>query len=201
MDDSPFQESPFTRSRYKAAYSYNDNRGSKKRVLYIFLVLLLAGALAFGAIQFLGNRETKKEAAPTPTPTETVFPTETPTPTASVTSAPTGSSTPSPKPTTAAIDKTTGLDRSLVRVEVQNGSGAVGAASKGADTLKSLGYKVVTTGNADNFNYENVTIVVTPSFAKYLPLLKTDLGKQYTIGSTSATLSSSTVDARVIIGK
>jgi len=68
--------------------------------------------------------------------------------------------------------------------------------------LKSFGYKITSTGNADNYNYENVTIQVKSTKSNFLALLKKDLGFSYTVGSASADLSSdSTSDALVIIGK
>ena len=131
--------------------------------------------------------------------TEYQFPTDTPPP-------PTGTeSNPTVAPTAKAvnpIDAATGLDRSTLSVEVQNGSGVTGAASKGSDILKSFGYKVSAIGNADNENYENATIQVKSTKSNYLALLKKDLGFSYTVGTTSADLEpSSTADALVIIGK
>ena len=39
-----------------------------------------------------------------------------------------------------------------------NGNGAKGVASKAANTLESQGFKVVSVGNADNFDYDTTTI-------------------------------------------
>jgi hypothetical protein len=100
------------------------------------------------------------------------------------------------------IDKTTGLDRSKLSVTIQNGSGEEGVAGKAMTLLKNLGYDVASTGNADNFDYINVVVQVKNSSGKYLSLLKTDLGLNYTIGSASADLPNSfSSQALVIIGK
>lgn len=99
------------------------------------------------------------------------------------------------------IDKS-GLDRSKLSVIVQNGSGIEGVAGKAAKILKEVGYNVVSTGNADNYNYKGVTIKVKSSQKKFLPLLKKDLSKDYTIDATSSDLpSSSPTDSLIIIGK
>lgn len=99
------------------------------------------------------------------------------------------------------IDKS-GLDRSTLSIAVANGSGKEGVAARGANILKGFGYNVASTGNADNFNYEGVTIKVKKESNNFLDLLKQDLSKDYTITKTSSDLdSSSTADALVIIGK
>jgi len=99
------------------------------------------------------------------------------------------------------IDKS-GLDRSKLSITVVNGSGVEGTAAKGATILKDLGYNVVSTDNADNFNYKDVTIKVKKEKSDYLDLLKKDLAKEYTIRTSSSDLSStSSTDALIIIGK
>lgn len=170
-------------------------RNWKKLLLLIAFLLFLGGIGYFGANAFFGG-SSEEEIKTSITPTEEPSPTEEVTPTPEV------SKTPTPKPTANPIDKTTGLDRSELAVQVQNGSGQVGVASKTSDFLKSLGYRVVSVGNASNFEYEDVTISVKAEVSKYLSLLKSDLSSQYTVGSTSATLSaSSSADALVIVGK
>jgi hypothetical protein len=85
---------------------------------------------------------------------------------------------------------------------IENGSGQAGVASKASDYLTGLGYNVSSTGNADNFNYTNVTIQVKSGQSDFLPLLTKDLGVNYTIGNTSSDLpDSASEDALVIIGQ
>jgi len=87
-------------------------------------------------------------------------------------------------------------------VTVQNGSGEKGVAAKAADTLRGLGYNVVSAGNADNYDYSDVTIQVKSSKSDFLSLLKKDLSTSYTIGSSTSDLTAtSSSDALVIIGK
>lgn len=189
--------------------SVRQGKSSKnfKRFFIFLIVLLILGGGVFGATRFLGSEtQEKEEEETTPTPTAFIFPTDTPAPTLSPTPAvsptPSKSPSPTPKPTLNPVDKATGLDRSDLSVEVQNGSGQVGAATKASETLRVFGYNVVKTGNADSFDYENTTILVKSDKNSYLPLLKSDLSATYTIGSSSATLSaSSSADALVIVGK
>lgn len=176
-------------------------KGRGRLTLAIIIVIFLA-IVIFGATKFLGSKGQKKEIVPSPTPTQSQFPTDTPTPEVSGSPTPEITSSPTPKPTVNPVDKATGLDRSNLSVEVQNGSGTVGVASKVSDFLKSFGYHIVAIGNAENYNWENVTIEVKSESSKYLPLLKKDLSESYTVGSTSENLSaSSSADALVIVGK
>jgi len=99
------------------------------------------------------------------------------------------------------VDKS-GLDRSKLSVTVQNGSGIEGAAGKAADVLKTLGYNIASTGNADNYDYKGVTIKVKKENSNFLDLLKKDLSKDYTIKSATSDLPPDfSTNALVIIGK
>ena len=195
MEDSSTQ-SPISQFNYQSPQS----AGKSKKFLKLIIFAIIVIGLIWGIQKlFFGGSKEEKTVAITPTPTEYQFPTDTPAP------SPTGALEPTVTPTSKAVntvDSATGLDRSTLSVEVQNGSGEAGAASKGADVLKSFGYKVIGTGNADNFDYQDTTIKVKSTKINFLYLLKKDLGFSYTVGSNSADLaSSSTADALVIIGK
>lgn len=175
-------------------------RKINKKFIYVALAVVLA-LLIFFAFKILGSTNESVNDKPEVT-TPTVFPTETSIPSPSDSPTPSSTNTPTPKPTINPVDTQTGLDRSELSVTVQNGSGEAGGASKGSATLKNLGYNVVGTGNADNFEYQNVSIQVKSGKSDYLNLLKKDLGFTYTVGSTSADLSNGfSSDALVIIGK
>lgn len=91
--------------------------------------------------------------------------------------------------------------RENISVVVQNGSGEAGVAGEAADILKELGYTISSTGNADNFEYEDVTIRVKASKSDILSLLEKDLSGNYTIGQTSEDLAEDeSFDVLVIIG-
>ena len=204
----PNQESSFSTQRY---YSKSPPKGPRRMIIFVILLLIIAGA-GFGVKEYIASsqKSTKeaKNSASLVTPTEEPLPTDTPIPTASVSATPTRAptqkptTTPTPKPTSNPVDKKTGLDRSSLTVDLLNGSGVVGAAAKASDLLKSLGYAIGTVGNADSYDYQNITIQVKSAKESYLQLLKQDLSSSYTIGTTSATLTaSSSADAVVIVGK
>jgi hypothetical protein len=188
MEETPFEAIPtFTPQRRQS------NR--KPAYLILAIVVLILLFLGFKAVT------AHKISTPSPTPTPSVAlitPTETPTPTVNPSLTP----TPVVSPTINPIDKTSGLDRSKLSVTVQNGSGAAGVAAKGVTVLKNLGYDVLGSGNADNFNYANITIQVKSGKSDFLSLLKKDLGFSYTIQAATSDLPDSfSSDALVIIGK
>jgi hypothetical protein len=193
---------------------YPKKKGSNAAKLAILLVLILAfiGAIAYGGMQFLGQQDSA-DTTPSPTPTAYLFPTDPPTPTEasasptlSVKISPTTTSKTTPTLTTKVAsdttDKTTGLDRKTLTIEVLNGSGTAGAGKKAADILTGLGYKVVSTGNADSYDYATTEVSVKSTKKNFLTLLEKDLSASYTVEADSAALTASaSADARVIVGK
>ena len=174
-----------------------------KRYLAIIFLIVVLGLLIFGVTRFFGGGN-KPEPTPTPVPTIEVIPTEEPSPTEKLKTTPTEkpTNTPTPKPTVNPVDKATGIDRSKLSIQVLNGSGAAGASKKASDYFEGLGYNVIQTGNAENFNFEKTTIQIKSSQENFLNLLKSDLAKNYSVGTTSADLSSNqNADAVVTIGK
>ncbi|MEX2007582.1 MAG: LytR C-terminal domain-containing protein [Candidatus Levyibacteriota bacterium] len=175
---------------------------SPKRFFYLLATVAVIGLLLFGTFKLLGSSSEPEIADITPTPTEfiTEAPTETPTPTEQV--SPTPTKTPTPTPKANPVDSATGLDRSTLSITVQNGSGVSGAAATARDFLNSLGYDVISVGNAVSSDFQNVTIQVKSTQSNFLALLQKDLSAKYTVGSTSSDLdASSSAEALVVIGK
>lgn len=112
---------------------------------------------------------------------------------------PTPTPIPSPTPTpTPALN----LNRADLAVQILNGGGVPGAAAKLKGFLEAKGYKVSSTGNTEEYTYEQTEVFVKAVKANYLWLLRTDLEGEYTIGTAAATLTETVaVDARVIVGK
>lgn len=174
-------------------YGQPPRKRSPKKLLFLAVGVILLIVVILNILRLLGSNE--EVQTPTPTPSiEDFAPSETTEPTPEPTEEP----TPTPA---SSVDAATGLDRADLSVIVQNGSGTAGAAGEAAELLRDLGYNVVSTGNADNFDYEDVTIRVKSSEKDYLPLLNKDLSDEYSIGDTSSDLSAtSSADAIVIIG-
>ncbi len=192
---------PFNPSRRSYVYETSKSSGNKSRIILIIIGVIILIALVAFAVVATGGKGEDTEIAPTesiekPTPTE---PAETPTPEESPTETPT--TTPTVTKTTPSPTLSAGLDRSDLSIEIQNGSGVAGAATKMSDKLKALGYDISSTGNADNFDYEETVIQVTSSKKAYLDMLKKDLSGDYTIESATADLTDSDAEALIIIGK
>jgi heme/copper-type cytochrome/quinol oxidase subunit 2 len=176
-------------------------RQTNKRSAYLILAIIIIILLFLGYRAVSSNKSFTPKPTPTPASSAVVItPIATATPT--LTTSPTVTPTVTPKPTINPVDKNSGLDRSQLSVTVQNGSGTAGVAAKAVDILKNLGYNVVGSGNADNYNYTNVTIQVKSAKSDFLNLLKKDLGFSYTIGAATSDLPDSfSSDALVIIGQ
>ncbi|MEK9175844.1 MAG: LytR C-terminal domain-containing protein [Patescibacteria group bacterium] len=173
-----------------------------KRVLLFGLFSILILVLLGGVIYFVTRDSSKEEVSKTITLPENSSPavSETPTPTEEVSPTPEKSATPSKAPTKAASSASTA--KSDINVRVENGSGESGVAGKASEVLKTAGYTVASTGNANNFDYTDVTIKIKSSQKSNLAIIEKDLSTDYTIGDTSTDLSEDeTYDVLVIIGK
>jgi cytoskeletal protein RodZ len=205
-EDTPQNELFLNPSRRSYVYESSKGSGNKKRVILIILgVIVLIALVAYAIIATGGKGELDEALTPTPTtiqetPTPTITevtptPEESPTPTSKISPTPTTKGTPTPTKASASD-----LDRSNLSLEVQNGSGVAGAATKMSDALKKLGYTVASSGNADNFDYEKTEIQLKSTKKAYLEMLKKDLGDDYTISSATSDYAGD-ADGVVIVGK
>ncbi len=168
--------------------SDTSKKGKNKRA---FLIIVIAVILALGGYYFYSrSQQQSQQAQLTPTPEPTAEPTEEVTPTEGPTQ--------TPAPTKKAEVKNA-TDMSL---QVLNGSGEEGVAGTAKEFLEGKGYTSIETGNADNFDYQGVTIRIKSSMEKFLSSLQTDLKEKYTLASESGSLSEDALfDASIIIGK
>lgn len=112
------------------------------------------------------------------------------------TPAPITETSPSPVATTSA---TTSLTK--YAIVVQNGSGIPGEAGKAQVALEKEGFKVGSTGNADNYNYTKSIIKAKATVEKdYLEALVKALGKTYSVDKNQILAASSKDDVQIIIG-
>ena len=188
-------------------------RTSSKRLStpLIITVVLLLSVLLGGAYVFYQAQQKSTQNVESPLPTVTQSPTDRPTATPDVSPtesdeedevSPTSTRT-SPSPSARPTARPTGgssVDRSDISLVVLNGSGTPGAAGKFRTYLEGLGYTVSRTGNADAFDYEDITISVKAGNTALLNQLRRDLQSQGTIGEATATYTG-TGDAQVIIGQ
>ena len=110
---------------------------------------------------------------------------------------PTKSATP-----TAIQTPTPALSKKDISIQILNGSGTAGVASKMKQLLEGKGYSVAGTGNAKRFDYAATDILYKTGKESYIELIKADISGDYKVGSVSATLDNqNSYDIQIIIGK
>ena len=86
-------------------------------------------------------------------------------------------------------------------LEVLNGSGKAGTARKAAVNLSSLGFKVITVGNAGKSSYQNVNVYISKDLAKFESEFMKNITSLFPFATVSGLLEVSSPSARIIIGK
>lgn len=181
MDDTSSQESAPIKRNFiinedsELKYQPKDSKGSGKGVLLIIgilAILLVGGFFLNQKFNLLPGSGGEAQSEVSPTPEP--------------------SPSPTPEPT---------LIRSEWSFEVLNGSGVTGQAKKIADQIKTLGYEVVKTGNADKSNYADSQILVKKELLDQIDLVIADLKDVIKIASVAGELTEGTASARIIIGK
>jgi LytR cell envelope-related transcriptional attenuator len=111
--------------------------------------------------------------------------------------------TPTSEPTEAPTPTEAEVDLEAYTIKLLNGSGITGEAAKEKTSLIDAGFKVGTTGNADNSDYTQTVISVKKGVPEgYVKQLKAQLEKNYSVESSTQTLSDNPegVDVTVTIG-
>lgn len=148
------------------------------------MIILIPGVLILGAI--LGGVYFYQKNV------STALPTETPVATVEASAAPSASASATP------VGK---LDLTKYTVTVQNGVGIPGVAGTAKDTLTKAGFKVTTTGNADNYDYTDTVIQAKSTVpAEYITKMTTALSAKYKVGTSKTLDASAKTDVVVIIG-
>lgn len=178
MDDQIQQPQPtFTQSPiYQEA-----PEGKNAKWLWILIVLIVVGALAFAFLRGIGPFANLKSSSPEASPT----------PESEVTVA-----SPSPEASPGA-----NIDKASAKVRVLNGSGRAGVASSAKDFIESKGYKVTVVGNAANFDFETTVIRLKGAFASFADALVADLSDKYSVSISDDELdATNSADIEIIVG-
>jgi len=182
--------SAFTIQAGEAEAPVKIEKGGKGRfVIYFVVVALLAFILGLGAMAgasylgFFKSAGLPKLPANIQIPQLGAKPTPTPLP-----------------PTAAPTSQPVTLDE--FTIAVLNGSGISGKAADEKTALTTAGYKVASTGNADNSNYTTTKISAKKSVSQaFLSKLEDELKKSYDVDSTVATSpDSDQTDVTVTLG-
>jgi hypothetical protein len=107
------------------------------------------------------------------------------------------------EPTKAVEARSTpSLERKELKVEVLNGSGVAGQASKVSQYLEGLGYQDIKTANAKRYDYVETVVQIKESKKAYLEMVKGDVGKKYALAGEIETLEEKIeFDVVIIAGK
>jgi len=95
----------------------------------------------------------------------------------------------------------TEIMRDDLKVQILNGRGVSGTASIAENYLTGLGYKDISTDNADNFDYAQTEISIKNTKNEYLEIIKKDLSDGYRIDEIIRELGESNdYDVVIVIG-
>lgn len=151
---------------------------------YLWIIIptaLLVGALVGGLITYFSGISKLDINSPTPSPIATTEPVV--------------ESTPSATPAST-------IKREDLKVQVLNGSGISGEASKAKTLLEGLGYKNVDTGNASSSDFAQTEISIKVASKDALATVIKDLSSKYSAVEASKPLViTSKFDIIVTLGK
>lgn len=160
-----------------------EKKGNGAKTLLIIGILVLVGILGYVIYKSATGKVDNIETT-TPTPYQnTAIPEVTATPAASPSSSP-----------SASVDKT------KIKIQVQNGTGITGEAAYLQTQLEALGYKNITVGNSSSQSETDTTVSFTSSVpASAVNEITTKLNSIYQ-SVVKETLTSTTYDIVVVTG-
>jgi len=159
-----------------AEFGLAERKSNKGKNIILFLVVFLLVAIVSALFYFFSTGVLKFEEKENE---QEVAPTEGPT------------ATPVP------VD----FDRAKFSMQVLNGSGVSGAAGSMETFLEDLGYENIAIGNADNSDYQNITIQIKKEFEDFVEIISKDLSDSYTVNKDYEILDEdSKYDAVIIVG-
>src|SRR3990167_4234997 len=166
-----------------AASIYQESsQGKNAKWLWILIILIIIGAVAFAIFRGIGPFSKLKLGGST----EETF--ESPTPFEF--------SSPSPEASPAGA-----VNRSDASVRVLNGSGVAGAAAALKDSLVGKGWTVDKIGNAESDDFTNTVIRFKASFTNFQDTLFEDLSSDYSVEVSDENLEATdSADIEVILG-
>lgn len=158
-------------------------QGGSAKWLWLLITLIIIGAVVFAVVRGIGpfanlGISLNDDEAASPVPSSSVV------------------SSPTAEATSAA-----NLDKSEPEIRVLNGSGTAGAASAMKDTLEGKGYKVISLGNADSYDFSQTVVRLKEAFEAFGDLLLSDLSDDYSVRVDSEFLEATdSADIEVIVG-
>lgn len=163
-----------------------EEKQKKEKVPFwiIFIAFLLGLSLGAGIIGGIFYYKVR---------VENMLPKESPTPEAM--------STPTPQQETATPTPVSKEDKESLKIQVLNGSGIAGEASKVEGSLNDAGFTTITTGNAKSYDYTDTELSVKSSVSNELKSEIKDALSGYTLKDSDELPDSSTYDVVITVGK
>lgn len=159
-----------------AEFGLADNKSSRGKNIILFLVVFLLVAIISALFYLFSAGILKIEK---PQENVEITPTQ------------------SPSPTPTPVE----FDRAELSIQILNGSGESGVAASMETFMEDLGYENLEIGNADNSDYENVTIQIKEEYEDLAQLIDEDLASDYTVNSDYEILEDdSEYDVVIIVG-
>ena len=182
MEDEQQPQQPAHQPHQPTTSIYQESsQGKNAKWLWILIILILIGAVAFAIFRGIGPFGRLKlgggeESVVSPTPFEF--------------------SSPSPEASPAGQ-----IERSEASVRVLNGSGVTGAAAALKDFLEGRGWTVDNIGNAESDDFTNTVIKFKASFANFQDTLFEDLSSDYSVEVSDESLEATdSADIEVTLG-
>lgn len=154
------------------------HHSQKKNAIVYWAIGIVSACVVIGIsmVMFSGKKFSMPSIVAVPTAT----------PTASI-------STPTPTPAE--------MKRDAVSIQILNGGGKAGAATRMKKLLEEKGYTVKDTGNTEEYTYDKTEVHAKATKKEYLSLVEGDLSGEYSMGTSAADLEESVAyDIRVIVG-
>jgi len=195
-----YDDSVLSFKKLQVAAQQNENiPGKKKASIFIYFLLLILITLVFLLIFFGANIKDSffnliDRSSPPPEKEATTS--QVPKPKEATPAAEGTGTTESAKPKETNEE----VNKKNFKIRILNGSGKAGTASEAKNFLTSRGYKVVSIGNADNFNYQKTVVRVKESRQSITNPLTKDLKERYAISVSSFLPENESYDVLIIIG-
>lgn len=110
---------------------------------------------------------------------------------------PAPTSTPTPAPTPSPEPK---IDLTSLKIKILNGSGKKGEATRAKKSLEDLEFSSISTGNADNFDYQDTEINYKPEYKEVFRDLKKALSPSYNVVLGKELKDNDKYDLYIVLG-
>ncbi|OGM75138.1 hypothetical protein A2382_04225 [Candidatus Woesebacteria bacterium RIFOXYB1_FULL_38_16] len=158
---------------------------SFKLIFFVtILTALIVGFVSGGVYVYFTGISSLKQTSPAPTDTNVDLPSPTPSP------------IPSPTP-----EASSNLNLKDYEINVLNGSGKIGEASKATALLEKAGFEITSTGNAASYNFKKTSVEVKSDLPKeILSQIEKALSEKYQIELGKNLTESNKYDIVITVG-